>query len=83
MEPSGPLEDSNADTEEHEVGVFPVAGMVPEMKWLCYFVGSFSHSLSPQFHLLSVDRRERRIEGRERDRDPQIFFLSCFFFEHY
>jgi hypothetical protein len=45
---------------------------------LCYFLGSsFSSPLSPSpFHLLSLDRRERRIEGGEREkRIPNSNFL--------
>jgi hypothetical protein len=36
---------------------------------LCYFVGfSFSHPISPWFHPLSLDRRDKRIEKRREEK---------------
>ena len=42
----------------------------------CYFLGSsFSHPLSPQFHTLSLERRERWIDVYERKICEYNFFL--------
>lgn len=59
---------------------FPSIALIykPVVK-ICYFVGSsFPTLLSPKLYLLSLDKRKRRIEGREQDRSKSNFFLILF-----